>query len=126
MALREFRYQINGTTRIADVTTYGNGGHGGFGYIVDHSNAGNCIGDDSALSDYFQYGTFTPVFEGRHHAVIHFTQNYQRNCPGQTRYIPVTIQWVLSTGRDNPLYAITQDVSAIGADILNDDSRAPY
>lgn len=126
MALREFRYQINGTTRIADVTTYGNGGHGGFGYIVDHSNAGNCIGDDSPLSDYFQYGTFTPVFEGRHHAVIQFTQNYQRNCPGQTRYIPVTIQWVLSTGRDNPLYAITQDVSAIGADILNDDSRAPY
>src|SRR5579872_4157432 len=84
LALREFRYQINGTTRVADVTTYGNGGFGGFGYIVDHSNAGNCVADDSPLSDYFQYGTFTRVFEGRHHAILQFTQSYQRNCPNQT------------------------------------------
>src|SRR5262249_44688950 len=34
-AMREFRYQLtDGSTRVASVTTYGNGGYGGFGYVV--------------------------------------------------------------------------------------------
>src|SRR6266568_8582676 len=34
-ALREFRYRLsNGDTRIATVTTYGNAGYAGFGYVV--------------------------------------------------------------------------------------------
>src|SRR5438552_18761411 len=40
-AMREFRYQLaDGSTRIANVTTYPNSGYAGFGYIVDHSDAG--------------------------------------------------------------------------------------
>jgi len=126
-ALREFRYQLpNGSTRIASITTYGNAGYGGFGYVVAHSAAGNCIGDDSPLGFAFA-GTWTRVFEGRHHAIFRFQQNYPRNCPDQTRYLPVTIDWIFSTGRDNPVYAITYDVAAAAAaDVLYDDARAPY
>ena len=40
--------------------------------------------------------------------------------------MPVTVEWVLSTGRDNPLWAVTWDLSGVPANALNDDSRAPY
>ncbi|HEX3068015.1 MAG TPA: fibronectin type III domain-containing protein, partial [Thermoanaerobaculia bacterium] len=51
-----------------------------------------------------------------------------------TRYLPVTIDWVFSTGHDNPLWAVTYDVDQIAAnggqpvaaDMYYDDSRAPY
>lgn len=129
-ALREFRYQLpDNSTRIADVTTYGNGGYGGFGYVVSHSSNQFCNGDDSPLG-YSIPGTFQRVFEGRHHAIFRFTQNYTHNCspagPAQTTLVPVTIDWVFSTGHDHPLWAITHDLSAVAADYLNDDSRAPY
>lgn len=51
-ALREFRYQLpDNTTRICNVTTYGNGGYGGFGYVVSHRGDGTagCGCDDSPL-----------------------------------------------------------------------------
>jgi len=51
-ALREFHYQLSdGTTRVANVTTNGNGGYGGFGYVVAQSNAGSFVGDDSPLGE---------------------------------------------------------------------------
>jgi hypothetical protein len=132
-ALREFRYQLqNGATRIATVTTYGNGGYAGFGYVVDHSAAGNCVGDDSPLGG-FVAGNWQRVFEGRHHAIFRYTQNYPRNCSTNasgSHTLPVTIDWIFSTGRDNPVYAITYDVDlaspAAAADVFYDDSRAPY
>ena len=134
-ALREFRYQLpDGTTRIAGVTTYGNGGYGGFGYAVAHaSNYAGCVGDDSPLGS-FVGGTFTRVFEGRHHAIFRFTQNYPRNCstsaPVIARTIPITIDWVFSTGRDHPLWSITWHIDqtnpAAPANTFFDDSRAPY
>ncbi|MEO5625005.1 MAG: hypothetical protein ABIQ70_03210 [Dokdonella sp.] len=133
-ALREFRYQMpDNSTRVADVTNYGNGGEGGFGYVVSHSawpsNGGGCNGDDSPLG-YGTPGAFQRVFEGRHHAIFRFTQNYPRHCSsapgGATSAVPVTIDWTFSTGRDNPLWSITYDMSALPADYLFDDSRAPY
>jgi hypothetical protein len=135
VAMREFQYQLsNGATRIANITTYGNGGYGGFGYVVSHSTAGGCVGDDSPLGDRFPLTGFQRVFEGRHHAIFRYTQDYPRNCPGQARKLPVTIEWVFSTGRDHPVYAITYDVDLLrnGANVvapantINDDSRAPY
>lgn len=133
-ALREFRYQMpDNSTRVAGVTDYGNGGQGGFGYVVSHSawesNGGGCNGDDSPLG-YGTPGAFERVFEGRHHAIFRFTQNYPRHCSsapgGATNTVPVTIDWTFSTGRDNPLWSITYDMSALGANVLFDDSRAPY
>ena len=135
VAMREFQYQLsNGATRIAGLTTYGNGGYGGFGYVVNHSNAGGCVGDDSPLGDRTPLTGFQRIFVGRHHAILRYTQDYPRNCPGQARKLPVTIEWVFSTGRDHPVYAITYDVDLLRnasnviapANTLNDDSRAPY
>ena len=140
-SLQQFSYRMpNDSTRTATITTYGNGGYGGFGYVVSHSawlSNGHCAGDDSPLGYSFT-GTWTRVFEGRHHAIFRFQQNYQRHCGPDanppTTYVPVTIDWIFSTGRDNPVWAITYDISAatksdntpIAADFLFDDSRAPY
>lgn len=133
-AMREFRYQMpDNTTRVANVTTYGNAGQGGFGYVVSHSawpsNGGGCNGDDSPLG-YGTPGAFQRVFEGRHHAIFRFTQNYPRHCSsahgGATTSVPITIDWTFSTGRDNPLWSITYDMSNLPANYLFDDSRAPY
>ncbi|MEP7098529.1 MAG: hypothetical protein ABI748_12765, partial [Dokdonella sp.] len=133
-ALREFRYQMpDDSTRVAGATSYGNAGQGGFGYVVSHSawssNGGGCNGDDSPLG-YGTPGAFQRVFEGRHHAIFRFTQNYPRHCSaapgGATSSVPVTIDWTFSTGRDNPLWSITYDMHALPADYLFDDSRAPY
>src|SRR5581483_10700574 len=131
--LREFRYQLtNGSTRVLDVTTYGNSGYTGFGYVVCHSAAGNCVGDDSPLGG-FVAGHWSRVFEGRHHAIFRFTQDYPRNCSTDasgSHTIPVTIDWLFMTGRDNPLYAINYDVDlaspAAAPGTFYDDSRAPY
>jgi PKD-like domain len=133
-ALREFRYQMpDNSTRIAGVTTYGNGGYGGFGYVVSHRGDGTdgIVGDDSPLGFAFA-GTFQRVFEGRHHAIFRFTQMYPRHSsttatpPNTTYNVPVTIDWIFSTGRDNPVWAVTWDLSSVPANSLNDDSRAPY
>jgi hypothetical protein len=133
-AMRELRYQLpDGTTRIANVTTYGNGGYGGFGYVVAHaSNYAGCVGDDSPLGSGFS-GQWQRVFEGRHHAIFRFTQNYPRNCSTsnvQARTIPVVIDWMFSTGHDHPLWAITWNVDqaapAAPVGTFFDDSRAPY
>ncbi len=132
VAMRRYDYVITfpnltTATRQATVTTYGNGGYGGFGYVVEHSAAGSCIGDDSPLGSYTVPSGYQILFNGRHHTIIRYTQNYPRNCPNQAWTIPVTIDWLFSTGRDNPLYAITYDVgSAAPVNTFNDDSRAPY
>ncbi len=132
--LREFRYQLpNGATRIATVTTYGNSGYTGFGYVVAHAHNSACIGDDSPLGG-FVAGQWQRVFEGRHHAIFRFTQDYPRNCAysggAVARTIPVVMDWIFSTGRDNPIYAITWNIDlatpAVSAGTLFDDSRAPY
>jgi hypothetical protein len=134
--LREFRYQLqNGQQRTATITDYrpfGNSNGTGFGYVVMHSAAGNCVGDDSPLGGYVA-GTWQRIFEGTHHAIFRFTQNYPRNCSTNasgSHTIPVSYDWVFSTGRDNPLYAITLNVDqlspAAAAGTLYDDSRAPY
>jgi hypothetical protein len=138
-ALREYKFQLsNGQTRTATVTTYGNAGYGGFGYVTLHSSRYvGCNGDDSPLGLQFS-GHWQRIFEGRHHVIFRFTQLYPRNCPTSgpviTRYLPVTIDWMFSTGRDNPVWAVTYDVDqisdgvnpAVGADMYWDDSRAPY
>jgi hypothetical protein len=129
--LREFHYETPGGTRI--VSAASTSGASGFGYVVSHPDGGElCIGgpDSSALGHFFT-GSYTRVFEGRHHAIFRFSQNYPRYCatgatPAAPINVPVTIDWVFSTGRDNPLWAITYDMSATPVNTLNDDSRAPY
>ncbi|HYM61753.1 MAG TPA: fibronectin type III domain-containing protein [Thermoanaerobaculia bacterium] len=131
--LREIRYETPSGTRV--VAASGSGASG-FGYVVSHpkDDEETCIANspDTSMLGHFLTGTFTRVFEGRHHAIFRFTQNYPRYCmtgavaPGAEIDIPVTIEWVFSTGRDNPLWAVTWDLNAIAVDTLKDDARGPY
>jgi hypothetical protein len=129
--LREFRYETPGETRIVRAS---GSGASGFGYVVSHRSEGNAgLGgaDDSPLGHQFP-GQFQRVFEGRHHAIFRFTQLYprysrQNAMPPNTQYdVPVTLDWVFSTGRDHPLWAITWDLSGVPVDAVESDSRAPY
>ena len=80
-ALREYRYETPGGTRVVPVTSDGNGSYGGFGYIVSHLDVDGqghvipCttgVDNDSPLGFRFP-GNFQRVFEGRHHALFAFT-----------------------------------------------------
>ena len=130
--LRLFKYQsAAGVTRVVRAASTS---AGGFGYVVAHptDNAACTGAGDSSSLGHFTAGSFSRIFEGRHHAILRFTQNYPRYCtklPPATNYpLPVTIDWLIATGRDNPLWAITYDLAAGGVpqNALEDDSRAPY
>jgi hypothetical protein len=123
---------------VRDVQELTAGGAGGFGYIVSHlvyqSAAYNAAiandGDDSPLGHGFT-GTYTRLLNGRHHAILRFQVNYPRwgvpasNVP--TKYnVPVTIDWLIATGRDHPLWSISYDLTAAPANAIKADSRAPY
>jgi hypothetical protein len=128
--LREFRYETAGGTRIVRAS---GSFASGFGYVVSHRSEGmdGIAADDSPLGHQFT-GVFLRVFEGRHHLIFRFTQLYPRYStttatPPNTRYdVPVTIDWVFSTGRDHPLWAITWDLSQVPVNAVESDARAPY
>ena len=132
-SLREFRYQLpNGITRTVGLTGYGVG-DAGFGYVVSHARVG-CGADDSPIGGLYAGNGFERIFEGRHHAIFRFRQNYPRICTAaglnSPRTVPVTIDWIFSTGQDNPVWAVTWDLEnanpATPVNTLDDDSRAPY
>jgi hypothetical protein len=129
--LRELDYVTrSGTTRTAHAppTSFG-----GFGYVVAHRSEGTdgISADDSPLGHFFP-GTWTRLFEGRNHAIFRFTQSYPRYAmttaaaPNKRYDVPVTIDWVFSSGHDDPLWAVTWDLSAVPANAVESDSRAPY
>jgi hypothetical protein len=128
--LREFVYQTAAGALTVTAPVRDDSSDGGFGYIVSHpASEGHCVGGDSSSLGHQFAGLWTRVFEGRHHAIFRFSQMYPRYC-GTTAAaehdIPVTIDWSFSTGHDNVLWSVTYDMSAIGANVLDDDSRAPY
>src|SRR5437773_2022882 len=139
-ALRQFQYQVPGGIRVVNATNYpGGAAQAGFGYVVMHQSRSTCVAgsDDSPLGGFEAGNGFERIFEGRHHAIFRFRQNYPRNCafmgPVVQRFMPVTIDWIFSTGRDNPIWAITIDVEHATAPNLPyapvntfyDDWRAP-
>ena len=127
--LREFHYLVGGQPRVVIASSTG---AAGFGYVVSHPTDNELCTNvpDTSPFGHFYGGTWTRLFEGRHHVIFRFQQNYPRFCtnmgPAAENDIPVTIDWVFSTGRDNPLWAVTFDMNAIPVNTLNDDSRAPY
>jgi len=135
--LCDYTYHTDAAT-VRDVQELTAGGAGGFGYIVSHlvyqSAAYNAAiahdGDDSPLGHGFK-GTFTRLLSGRHHAILRFQLDYPRwgvpasNVP--TKYdVPVTIDWLIATGRDHSLWSVSYDLSAAPDRAIEADSRAPY
>ncbi len=129
--LRRLDYEVAG--QIRSVKADSSEGAAGFGYVVSHRGEGTdgIAADDSPLGHGFT-GTFERVFEGRHHVIMRFRQTYPRYAatyvanPNQRYDVPVTIDWVFSTGLDHPLWSITWDLSGVPPGALQDDSRAPY
>jgi len=135
--LCDYTYHTDAVS-VRDVQELTAGGAGGFGYVVSHlvyqSAAYNAAiandGDDSPLGHGFG-GTYTRLLNGRHHAILRFQLNYPRwgvpasNVP--TKYnVPVTIDWVIATGRNHPLWSVTFDLNAAPNNAVKADSRAPY
>ncbi len=95
----------------------------GDGFVQNHSGNG---GDDEST---FRTGTNTLPLQGTHHSTIQYNlPNYTITDPGNaTGTVPTTIQWFFATGRDYPIYSLTQDARALPANVyLNADSRSPY
>ncbi len=128
--LREYRYQVAAATRIVRASP---DFASGFGYLVSHRSEGTTgiPGDDSPLGHGFT-GTFSRIFEGRHHAIFRFNMSYPQYsrtnaAAPNTRYdVPVTVEWVFATGRDHPLFAQSWDLSAVPINAVETDLRAPY
>ena len=150
---KQFTYVLaNGTQRVVNP---GANGAGGFGYVVAHlsnpSFANSYGADDSPLGS-GSGATYQKVFSGANHAIHEYTLNYVRygltqaaltnhsidpwtwiNGPGDPnrQYVtvynmPVHIQWMLATGRDYPVWAVTFDLSAAPDHAVDSDFRAPY
>lgn len=112
--LRRFTYKVAGTDRICRGT--GANGHQGDGYVQNHTVTG---GDNSSHST---PGTTSQPLAGNHHSIIDF------NMPAYSidgRTIPTWVQWFFATGRDYPIFSLTQDARAYGGNI-GGDSRSPY
>jgi hypothetical protein len=109
--VRQFTYEYDdGQTRTATGT--GANGHNGWGYPVNHE-LGSFIAQDGP-------GEFGPVFVGRHHAI------YEYRLVFPDTDVRVTLSWFFATGRNNPVLAITYDLSNVPADQYTADSRTPY
>ena len=113
--LRQIVYTTGGETRTINGSS---DTHPGWGYTVNHF--GN--GGSSSSSSRDTQGTWSTLLAGRHHAI----HEYHWFHPIDGHDVEITIQWLFATGRDHPLWAITFDTSAAGANAVNADTRAPY
>lgn len=111
--LREYRYSLNGQTRV--ITGTGAAGHKGWGYTVNHFGNTATIGQDAS-------GTFEAIFVGRHHAIYEYRSSPRID--GQA--VPVTQHWFFASGRSHPVLATTYDMTDIAPDSLVADIRTPY
>lgn len=103
----------------------------GFGYIVSHLEDPSRAGaeDDSPLGSELDNAS-SLVWQGTHHLIYQYTLNYPRwGVRGgvNTKFnMPVTVRWLFSTGRNQPLWTVTMDLSATNDGEVSADTRAPY
>jgi hypothetical protein len=106
-------------------------GHAGFGYVVSHNtqNGNSSLGKSNTPTN-----VSTAVFLGGHHALHRVELLYDRDHEGGGYgiKIPVVIEWLVATGRDHPVWAVTWKVgqatnpSNISFDTYRMDVRGPY
>jgi hypothetical protein len=109
--VRQFTYEYDGKTRTASGT--GANGYNGWGFPANHQLAGTLAqGAD---------GTFGAPFVGEHHAFY----EYHFVWPGVDD-VELTLTWFFATGRNNPVLAITYDLSAASSTKYEADTRTPY
>jgi len=113
--LRSFTYLVDGATRTIGPFPYGE--YAGWGYTVNHYGTGT-----ANAHSWSQTGTWRTVFQGAYHAVHEFKFTVQ---PAGGP-IDITLWWTFSTGKPNPLVALTHDTSRAGPNAVNCDARGPY
>ena len=116
------------TVRSANDDAYG---HAGFGYVVSHNtqNGNSPLGKGNAPTR-----VASTVFSGGHHAVHRVELVYDRDLEGggEGIAIPVVIEWMVATGRDHPVWAVTwrtgaaENPGGVDFDAYRMDVRGPY
>jgi hypothetical protein len=119
---------INEVTRTANDDAWG---HEGFGYVVSHNtqNGNSPIGKVNPATK-----IETVVFAGGHHALYRIEMLYDRDkeAGGNGIKIPVVIEWMVATGRDNPVWAVNWKTGEainpnnIDFNVYRMDTRGPY
>ena len=131
--LRQYTY-MTGSPLKARVCTgsenYATGGNlefSGDGFVQNHG----AYGDDSSTGNGVGFpGTTTiSAISGSNTHVLTITYsipNYTvQDLNGNNQTVPTTVQWFFADGRNDPIFAITQDATATPGD-LGLDSRSPY
>jgi hypothetical protein len=123
--LRQLTYVVNGAIRTCtgsyNYAVDGDLEFSGDGFVQNHTASG---GDYSTGNGGGTPGTTTITLQGSSHAII--TYNIPTYAIGGVT-IPTTVQWFFADGRSHPIFAISQDASAVGtAGNLGADSRSPY
>lgn len=125
--IRRFTYLSGASTITADGRSTS---HPGWGYTVHHLNGGL---DRDTMSSRRHTGSFRTVFAGAHHAMHEYTYtvltsqgDVPNGYPQVDRNVNITIQYIVSTGRNSVLWAHTVDTSPLGSNVLDADDRAPY
>lgn len=129
-----YQYDFSFTDNVAVIARSANDdayGHPGFGYVVSHNSlTGNSpFGKQNAPT-----AVTTTVFAGGHHAIHRVELIYDRDKEGGGNgiQIPVIIEWLVATGRDHPVWAVTWRVGQATNPIPTDfnvyrmDTRGPY
>ncbi len=115
---RKFTYQPSvGVTRTVGPGTQ----EPGFGFVFGQRSS-----DYAGISNKYLAGTRTLRSVGAGHAIVEYAYTQLKTSGGAAVPLKATIQWSFVSGRDNPLWSVTYDSSAAGANVLDMDTKAPY
>lgn len=119
--LAQFTYKVSGVDRICQGTGANGAETYGDGFVQNHTANG---GDSEAT---WTAGTTTLPLQGSHHTIVQYNiPTYQITDPvNGGGNVPTAIQWFFATGRDYPIYSISQDARLLAGNI-GGDSRSPY
>lgn len=109
--LRQFTYIYDGDKQRTATGT-GVNGHQGWGFPVNHG-LGALGGNVNPSTP----GSFQATYVGRYHGIYQYRIDHNG--------LIVTLEWFFASGRNNPVVAITYDMTAVKPGI-NADMRTPY
>ncbi len=116
--VRTFTYEPSaGVTR----TVSGGASEPGFGFVMAQRAT-----DYATISNKFVAGTRTLRANATGHAIVELTYPQLKTSTGVTIPVKATVQWVFVTGRDYPLWNVTYDSTAAGANGVSLDTKSPY
>ncbi len=131
--MRRYTYLVSGVPRVCtgqySYSTGGNLEFSGDGFVQNHGAAVNNGGADDSTGNGVGFpGSTSPMPTGTfsHLIITYSIPGYTvQDINGTNQTVPTTVQWFFADGRNDPIFALTQDASGTpGA--LGLDSRSPY